>query len=150
MARPPGPTGKPRPPGTGRKKGSLDKAARTLVTAEMAKDILDVYRLLGGVAFLHSWAVDNPSAFVNGPLARLMPAPPKADGEDDTLVNINIGAGVDADIEVGRRIAFALAKAAHLQGEAVAAAHEIPYSRLAEQPLPTRPSWMPTEDQGDA
>src|SRR3990167_11181292 len=116
MARPPGPTGKPRPPGTGRKKGSLDKAARTLVTAEMAKDILDVYRMLGGVAFLHSWAVDNPSAFVNGPLARLMPAAPKADGDDgDALINIQIGGGVDADIEIGRRIAFALAKAAHLQ-----------------------------------
>ena len=99
MARPPGPTGKPRPPGTGRKKGSLDKAARTLVTAEMAKDILDVYRMLGGVAFLHSWAVDNPSAFVNGPLARLMPAAPKADGDDgDALINIQIGGGVDADI----------------------------------------------------
>ena len=149
MARPPGPTGKPRPPGTGRKKGSLDKAARTLVTAEMAKDILDVYRMLGGVAFLHSWAVDNPSAFVNGPLARLMPAAPKADGDDDALVNINIG-GVAADIEVGRRIAFALAKAAHLQGEAVAPQHTVPSSKLADQPLPTRPSWMPTEDDDDA
>lgn len=148
MARPPGPTGKPRPPGTGRKKGSLDKAARTLVTAEMAKDILDVYRMLGGVAFLHSWAVDNPSAFVNGPLARLMPAPPKADGDDDTLVSINIGGGVDGEIEIGRRIAFALAKAAHLQGEAVAPQHTVPYSQLADQ-VPTRPGWMPQEDSGD-
>lgn len=131
--RPPGPTGKPRPPGTGRKKGSLDKGARTLVTAEMAADILNVYQMLGGVAFLHAWAVDNPSMFVNGPLARLMPPPPKGE-EDAPLVNIQLGD--TPSLDVARRVAFVLAAGAADLGNDDPA-HNIPYSQLADQPVPT-------------
>lgn len=109
----------PRPPGTpnaskrgGRARGSLDKGQRTVVTAQMAADILDVYNMLGGPAFLYRWAKENPSAFVNGPLARLMPIPPKED--PDVLVQqVSIGSDLDAVM----RIAFALNKGLELQKE---------------------------------
>lgn len=90
----------------GRQRGSLDKGARTLVTAQMAADILDVYNLLGGPAFLYRWARDNPSAFVNGPLARLMPVPPKEDPDAPPINVLNIG----SDLDAAMRIAFALEK----------------------------------------
>jgi hypothetical protein len=78
----------------------------------MAADILDVYNMLGGPAFLYRWAKENPSAFVNGPLARLMPIPPKED--PDVLVQqVSIGSDLDAVM----RIAFALNKGLELQKE---------------------------------
>jgi len=96
----------------GRQRGSLDKGARTLVTAQMAADILDVYNLLGGPAFLYRWARDNPSAFVNGPLARLMPSAPKPDDEAPPApLNFNNL----SDFEAARRVAFLLAAGAHAQ-----------------------------------
>lgn len=150
MARPKGsPTINKAAPPRGRPKGSLDKAARTLIGNEMASNILQVFQAMGGTMAMLKWAEDNKTIFYTQILSRLMPAPMKPDG-DDALPLFNFNFGDDAkSLEAGRRIAFALAKAAHLQGEAVAPAHEVPYSQLAEQPLPSRPSWMPTEDDDD-
>ena len=94
----------------GRKRGALDKQQRSVINAEIAKDILDVYNLLGGPQFLFKWAKENPSLFVNGPLARLMPAPPKEDADGNTF-NTQINIDNMSDRECAMRIAYALAKA---------------------------------------
>ncbi len=99
----------------GRQRGSLDKGQRTVITAQMAADILDVYNLLGGPAFLYQWAKENQSAFVNGPLARLMPSAPKPDDEAPAGPVFNFN-GIDT-FEAARRIAFVLAAGAHAQQE---------------------------------
>lgn len=112
----------PRPPGTpsaskrgGRVRGSLDRQQRTVVTAQMAADILDVYNLLGGPSFLYRWACENPSSFVNGPLSRLLPSAPKPDDEapPGPVFNFNNL----SDFEAARRVAFLLAAGAHAQQE---------------------------------
>lgn len=110
----------------------MDKGQRQLVTAEMAHDILRVYQLLGGVVFLHEWASANPGAFINGPLARLMPAPPKED-PDVQLNQVNIGSM--GDTEAAMRIAFVLAKGVHAQGETLEA-ERLPYSQQEAKRLP--------------
>lgn len=152
MARPKGsPSINKASPPRGRAKGSLDRQQRTLISNELAADILNTYRLMtykgatGAMALL-KWSEDNPAIFYTQILSRLFPPPMKE--AEDPLVNIKIGEGVSGEIEMGRRIAFALAKAAHLQGEQVAPQHTVPYSQLADQ-VPTRPGWMPQEDSGD-
>ncbi|MFG0320987.1 hypothetical protein ACF8EF_01385 [Pseudomonas sp. zjy_15] len=108
------PTGKPRgrPKGCaktgGRTIGSLDRQQRTLITSEVAGDILEVYRRLGGVDFLERWSRDNETAFVNSCLSRLMPPAPKDD--PDVVKNTQINVGHLSDIEIAMRIAFALNK----------------------------------------
>lgn len=117
-----------RPPGTpsaskrgGRVRGSLDKGQRIVISAQMAADILDVYNMLGGPAFLYRWAKQNESAFVNGPLARLMPALPKED--PDVLVQqVSIG----SDLDAAMRISFALRKGLEAQQEQPVAKQEKP------------------------
>lgn len=145
MARPKGsPSINKAAPPRGRAKGSLDKQQRLLVSNELAHSIMGTFVALGGTQAMIEWAEANKTIFYTQILSRLMPAPQK-EQDDAPLVNINFG-DVNAEIEAGRRIAFALARAAHLQGEAVAPQHTVPYSQLAEQPLPSRPSWMPKEE----
>lgn len=103
------PTGLPKT--GGRKKGSLDRQARTLITEELAGDILATYRQLGGQTFLLEWAQANKTEFVRQCLTRLMPAPPK--DEPDTVNNTLINVGTLDDMAIARRIAFALSKAIH-------------------------------------
>lgn len=100
----------------GRKRGALDLKQRSVINAQIAADILDVYNMLGGPAFLYTWAKNNETAFINGPLARLMPAPPKAEGDGDLNVQMNF-LGADNELEAARRVAFALARGMHLQGQ---------------------------------
>ncbi|EPA95531.1 hypothetical protein [Pseudomonas sp. G5(2012)] len=107
-----------RPPGLpktgGRVKKSLDKQQRQLVSAELAHSILATFEMLGGTAAMVEWAADNKSVFYTQILSRLMPAPQR----DDPEVQINQQFNIDtmSDLEAGRRVAFALAKAAHDQG----------------------------------
>lgn len=114
----------------GRAKGTLDKAARVMVSNEMASNILQVFNGMGGTPAMLLWAEANPTIFYTQILSRLMPAPMKPDEDSGPLVNISLGG--DAALESGRRVAFLLAKAAAEQGEAVAPAHTVPYSQLAE------------------
>lgn len=146
MARPKGsPTINKAVSPPGRKKGALDKQQRTLVSNELAHTIMGVFVALGGTQAMIEWASENRTIYYTQILSRLFPAPQKPDGDDLPLVQISVGESV----EIGRRLAFALSKAAFEQGEPVAPAHEIPYSQLADQPLPSRPSWMPSEDEAD-
>lgn len=100
----------------GRRRGSLDKNERTVVNSELAADLLLVYRKLGGVRWLLKFAEDNPKEFLQMGLSRLFPAAAKSDDEQpgstyNTQINFESNA-----MEAGRRVAFALAQAAHLQG----------------------------------
>ncbi|WP_095195875.1 hypothetical protein [Pseudomonas sp. Irchel 3A7] len=97
----------------GRRKGSLDKGERQLVTAEMAADIMTVYRKLGGVRWLLKFAQDNPAEFLRQGLSRLMPAPQKDD--PDVVNNTQINVGNMSDIQIAARVAFALSKGLHAQ-----------------------------------
>ncbi|UVJ45078.1 hypothetical protein NVV94_05710 [Pseudomonas sp. LS1212] len=104
-----------RPPGQvksgGRVKGSLDKNQRQLITGEIANDILQTYKKLGGPKFLLKWATENPSEFIRQCLARLMP-PMARDGDGD-VVQVNTQVNIDSEFEAARRIAFALSKATY-------------------------------------
>jgi hypothetical protein len=84
----------------GRKPGSRNKPP---VTEAMRRDILAVYKKLGGRKFLAKFAEENPAEFLKQCLSRVMPAPPKEDGEPSVTVNNNF-----SDLDVARRIAFVL------------------------------------------
>jgi len=110
MARPKGQSGLPK--SGGRVKGSLDRSQRQVVTNELARDILDVYQGLGGVAFLLEWAKENKTEFVKQALARLMPAYARegdAPVGGDTYNQFN----VLSDRDAAMRIAFIMAKGLH-------------------------------------
>ncbi|MFK0090187.1 hypothetical protein ACIQUS_23190 [Pseudomonas sp. NPDC090755] len=94
----------------GRTKGSLDKGQRQLVTAEMASDLLTVYKKLGGVKWLLKFAQDNPAEFLRQGLSRLFPAPQKDDADFVQQNNFNFDSN---SVEAARRVAYALAAALH-------------------------------------
>jgi hypothetical protein len=100
-----------RPPGLpktgGRKRGSLDKAARSLITEKVAGDILTTYKKLGSQKFLLEWAQQNQTEFIRQCLARLMPPMPR-DSDDTAVNNTQINIGQISEIEAAMRIAFVL------------------------------------------
>jgi hypothetical protein len=79
----------------------------------MAADILKVYKRLGK-DWLFEVAKTRPDLFINQCLSRLLP-PAFKDGADVELYQ-QVNIGEMSDLEAGRRVAFALAKAAHDQG----------------------------------
>lgn len=95
----------------GRRRGSLDKGERQLVTAEMAGDILAVYKKLGGVKWLLKFAQDNPKEFLQQGLSRLFPAPQKDDEPGGTYNQFNFNQ--NDTVEAARRVAFVLASGMH-------------------------------------
>lgn len=111
MARPPGQSGLPKV--GGRKVGSLSKERRKEVNDMLANDILACYAAMGGLSWLLKWAEKNESEFVRQCLARLFPAFPKSDDADVLVQQVNIGEL--SDLDAACRIAFVLAKGAHLQ-----------------------------------
>ena len=121
----------------GRKPGSRNKAQ---VTEDMRKDILAVYRKLGGRKFLAKFAEENPAEFLKQCLSRVMPAPPKEDAEPTVVVNNNL-----TDLDVARRIAFVLFTAGKQleENEPIEAkAEPTPAPQEAATPLPA-PAPMP-------
>lgn len=147
--------GSPRTPGSGRKRGSINRAERAELTDRMAKDLLTVYQRLGGVKWLLQFAKDQPAEFLRQGLSRLFPAPQKDD--PDIQINQQFN-GIDGDpIELARRVAFSLAKAANALGQdAEVVADRVPYVSLAredpspqellrvDQPDPAREAWAET------
>lgn len=136
--------GSPRPAGSGRRKGSLDKQQRALITEQVAKDLLTVYRKLGGVKWLLEWAKANETEFIRQGLARLMPAFPRPEGDPDVQVNQQFNIDSGNSIDIARRIAFALSMGADAlgQGDAVIA-ERVPYVQLSPEPAEPVPAPAP-------
>lgn len=90
----------------GTKSGGRQRGSRNRVTESMRRDILGVYRSLGGRKFLLKWARENESEFVKQCLNRVMPPAPRPEPDDDQhlLPEMNT-------FEAARRLAFLLAKA---------------------------------------
>lgn len=119
--------GAPRAAGSGRRRGSIDRAERKLLTDRLASDIWGVYRKLGK-DWLLQLAQDRPDLFLNQCLSRLMPPPEKSEPDvvNNTLINLN-----GNPVEVARRVAFALAAGLDAQGKDPVAERDVPYSQIA-------------------
>jgi hypothetical protein len=80
----------------------------------MAADLVWAYQKAGGRDLLLRIALETPLAFLQHGLSRLLPQPIKEDGPD-ILIQQQINNGLDAgtDLDVARRVAYMLAKAAH-------------------------------------
>gem|GEM_PF-3428923 len=92
----------------GRKKGTLDKGERQIISDGLAGDLLAVYKKLGGVKWLLEFAKNNPAEFIRQGLSRLLPAPQKEG--DDTGGNHNTQNNYYnlTPLEAAQRVAFAL------------------------------------------
>jgi len=130
----------------GRRKGSLDKGERQLVTAEMANDLLTVYKKLGGVKWLLKFAQDNPAEFLRQGLSRLMPAPPKDDEAGNTFNQFNFDP--QNSFEAARRIAFVLAKGMNADPSLAPIIDVTPQVETVETPQ-EMPRWRPPSDAPD-
>ncbi|MDX3742426.1 hypothetical protein [Pseudomonas sp.] len=136
----------------GRRKGSLDKNARQLITGEMAADLLAVYKKLGGVKWLLKFAEDNPAEFLRQGLSRLFPAPQKDDPDvvnNNTQVNFN---HLDT-LESARRVAFALNAGIHAQREQALEQEPVLIEVTGRTPAPepefSPRMWRPPTDAPD-
>lgn len=125
--------GCPKPPGSGRKRGTLDREARQMLSGKMAKAIYDTYQKLGS-DWLLKIAQDKPDLFCSVFLQRLLPPALKDPADDSPLVNIAFNGD---PIEQARRIAFALAKgvAASEDAQAEVLAERKPYVHLAPEDM---------------
>lgn len=97
----------------GRRRGSIDRAERQLVSNELAHSILATFKGLGGTKGMIEWASkpENQGTFYTQILARLYPAALKED--PDVLIQQQFN-GI-SDFDAARRIAFALSKAMDAQ-----------------------------------
>lgn len=89
------------------KTGGRQAGTKNRVTDSMRRDILSVYRKLGGPKFLLSWAKENGTEYVKQCLSRVMPPMPRQALEDEEF-------SLPAEssmFETARRIAFILAQA---------------------------------------
>lgn len=143
------PPGQGKVAGSGRQKGSLDAGQRKLITAEMAGDLLAVYRRLGGIAWLEKFARENPAEFLRQGLSRLFPAPVK-DDEPGTVNNYTQINNL-SDKEIACRVAFALAKGT-FGDPAINLEHKTPLvERVPEDQheYVSPPRWRPPVDVPD-
>lgn len=132
----------------GRRRGSLDKGERQVVTAEMAGDLLAVYKKLGGVKWLLKFAQDNPKEFLQQGLSRLMPAPQK--DEPDVVQNNQFNIGNLSETEAAIRVAFALSKAIYPDPSRVPPIDITPVGTIEPQEY-VNPNqlWTPPSDAPD-
>jgi hypothetical protein len=89
----------------GRKKGSLDRAERVLISEKMAADILKVYKRLGP-DWLFEVAKTRPDLFISQCLSKILP-PVLKDPDADITLNQQINHYSDAR-GIAQRVAFAL------------------------------------------
>ncbi|WP_448145378.1 hypothetical protein [Pseudomonas silesiensis] len=90
----------------GRKRGSIDREARKLLTDKMSADLMWCYGKLGGRTWLLEFAKAQPAEFIRQGLSRLWPAPQKDD--PDVVQNNQFNFDTTNTLEVARRVAFAL------------------------------------------
>ncbi|MCE6980745.1 hypothetical protein EI534_25900 [Pseudomonas frederiksbergensis] len=131
----------------GRKRGSIDREARKLLTDKMSSDLMFVYSKLGGRAWLLEFAEKNPVEFIRQGLSRLWPSPQKDDSAD---IQINQQFNIDnlSEREAAVRVAFALSKAIH--GDPAIKAETV--EDITVEPMTPRrsfPPWTPPTDAPD-
>ena len=108
MASPGRPPGLGKAPGSGRKRGSIDREQRKVLTDRMSADLMWCYGKLGGRTWLLEFAKAQPAEFIRQGLSRLWPAPQR---DDPDVVNNTINVNTMSELEAARRVAFSLAKA---------------------------------------
>jgi hypothetical protein len=123
----------------GRRKGSLDKGERQLVSAELGYSILATFEMLGGTAAMLEWAAENKTVFYTQILSHLMP-PPQRDEGAEVVNNTQINVNNLSDREAAVRVAFALSKAVYDSEPAPAIEHEPVFAPNAWQPPTDAPS----------
>jgi len=138
----------------GRRKGSIDKAERQLISDGMAADLLAVYKKLGGVKWLLEFARANPKEFISQGLSRLLPPHQKAPEEDCDGRNVqNNYFNNLTPLEAAQRVAFALSLGAvALEKQAVPIEHQPVTVEPVTAPdtLTFDPSaWVPPTDAPD-
>jgi hypothetical protein len=131
-----------RPKTGGRKRGSIDREARKVLTDRMAGDLMTVYGRLGGVDWLLEFAKANPAEFIKSGISRLWPAPQKDDEPSGTYNQFNFNQN-DA-FEAARRVAFLLSSATHTDPSIVAEQDITPV--VPEQPV--KSNWHPAPEPG--
>lgn len=96
----------------GRRRGSIDREERKVLTDRMAGDLMSVYRKLGGAEWLLQFAEKNPKEFIQFGLSRLWPAPQKSDDEPSvgSTYNTQVNIGDLTDRQAAIRVSFALAR----------------------------------------
>lgn len=136
----------------GRRRGSIDRGARVLVSNELAHSILTVFQKLGGTAAMVEWASQpqNQTVFYTQILSRLMPAPQKDnDGEGNTF-NQQINFNSDP-IAAAQRVAFALNLGIHYaqERELAPVAERVPGAepQQARTPQEALNDWQPSPPQ---
>lgn len=97
----------------GRKRGSIDREERKLLTDKMAADLMFCYSKLGGRNWLLEYAKANPREFIQFGLSRLWPAPQKDDV--DFVQNNQFNFDGTNTVEAARRVCFALNAGLHAQ-----------------------------------
>lgn len=139
----------------GRRKGSIDKAERQLISDGMAADLLAVYKALGGRKWLIEFAKNNPAEFIRQGLSRLLPAPQKESddtggGNHNTQNNFY---GL-SPLEAARRVAYALNAGLHAQKQQAlerdpALIEVTGHEPVADEPAFDPKMWVPPTDAPD-
>jgi hypothetical protein len=103
-----------------------------VLTDKMAADLVWAYQKAGGRELLLKIALENPIAFLQQGLSRLLPQPIKE--EPDVLIQQQFN-NVDSmtELDAARRVAFMLAKAAHDLDDAKGT-ELAPYTYTPERP----------------
>lgn len=99
----------------GRKRGSIDREARKLLTDKMSADLMWCYGKLGGRTWLLEFAKEQPAEFIRQGLSRLWPTPQKDDA--DFVQNNQFNFDTTNTLEVARRVAYALNAGIYAQQE---------------------------------
>ena len=103
------PPGQGKVPGSGRKKGSLSKGERQVISEKLAFDVIKTYKRLGP-DWLFELAKTRPDLFLSQCLTRMLPPAFKEDPDVQFNQQVNIGL---SEFEAARRVAFALSKAVY-------------------------------------
>jgi len=142
------PPGRGKVPGSGRKKGSLDRSARMLISEQLAFDVLKTYKKLGP-DWLLKVAQERPDLFINQCLSKLLPPAFKEDMGDGNTFNTQINYGDERGAAL--RVAFMLNKAMHDNGLAAPVAERVVPEMTPQQACHVPDdNWQPSPHLGEA
>ena len=125
----------------GRKRGSLDRGQRMVISEAIAGDILATYKRLGK-DWLFKVAQERPDLFLTQCLSKLMPPAFKEDMGDGNTFNTQINYGDERGAAL--RVAFALNKAMHDNGLAPPVAERV-VDRPEVTPQEALNDWKPLQ-----